>query len=135
MTTNYGMKWHKFLIYFSLWLQGALNVALGFAGISIMAEPFGRYRHAQSDMVSVMGMLGILFVVLAVLTIVARFKLARFKSGAPKFLLIVQLVTSVACGVFMAIDVDSSLLGCLSGMIVPVITYYYYTKRSELFVN
>jgi len=135
MENNYGMKWHKFLIYFSLWLQAVLNAVFGIMGLSTAIDPPGRYRHSHSDMVPFMAMLGIVFLVLAVLTIVARFKLAGFRSGAPKFLLIVQLVTSVATGIFMIIDVDANIMSIFSGMIVPAITYYYYTKRNELFVN
>ena len=86
-------------------------------------------------MVPVLVLLGVLFFVLAVLSIVVRFKLARFKAGAPKLLLAVQIVSSVVSGAFMAIDVDGSILNIFTGMIVPIITYYYYSKRAALFVN
>ena len=135
MENNFGMKWHKFLVYFSLWANGIFSAILGVACMSIVAEPFGRYRHSHSDMVPVLALLGILFFVFAVLSIVVRFKLARFKAGAPKFLLVVQIASSVISGAFMAIDVDASILNIFTGMIIPIITYYYYNKRAELFVN
>ena len=135
MEKTYGMKWHKFLINFSLWMNAAASLLFSFGCFKIAVKPFGRYLAQQSDMVPVMDVLGVVFLALAVCEIIVRFRLARYKAGAYKFLLGVQLVSSIACGVFMAIDMDASLFGCVTGMVIPLLTYYYYTKRAELFVN
>ena len=135
MEKNYGMKWHKYLIYFELWLDAAAALLLAYACFKIVAEPFGRYRGLHSDKVPFMAVLGIVLLAAAVCLIVARFKLARFKTGAYKFLLGVQVVSNVAYGIFLAIDTDASLFNIVLSMIVPLLTYYYYTKRAELFVN
>lgn len=113
-TTAYGLKWHNFLIYFSLWASALLNIALG---LTCMAEGDPLY--------------GFVLVCAAVYTIFVRFQLAAFKENARMHLLAAQLIVLVADLLLMGID-PSSLASSVAGI---GINYIYYKKREDMFVN
>lgn len=111
---EYGMKWHKFLIYCSLWAGGILNLALG---IWCMAEGMLLY--------------GLVTAAAGVYIIAVRYMLANFKSNAFKHLLAVQLIVIAADLMFAGFDISS----VASSVAVCAVNYNYYKKREKLFVN
>ena len=121
----FPMKWHKFLIYFALWLNGILNM-LGGLALLIMISENGLY-----------GAIGAVMLGLGAYTIYVRFQLAGLRSGAPKKLMIL-LGCTFAINVLNALGtgVQSSNIPVLSGSLASMLySWRYYSSRAELFVN
>lgn len=148
--TEMPMKWHKFLIYFALWLG-----ALGYIVSAFMCFTGTRYG-ANADFVAQLYrsfgslkvidiLFGIVNLALAAYAIYTRFQLAGFKPGAPnklKLLYLFQgiivltqpLLTQAILGKEMYV-IDWSKLGAsLAGTALAIyITRVYYGKRAHLF--
>ena len=126
---NYKMGWHKWLIYGVLWLWALMDIANGASCIE-NAEYLGDHFIA----------FGLAFFAMAVADIVVRFKLAKFKAGAPKFLLYLTLA-SVAVEALLYISL-SSILPMESSdfasvgirVAFAIGNQRYYASRSDLFV-
>ena len=78
------MKWHKFLIYFALWLGAVMNVISGFSLLTgSVYEAQGvsatQVYRAYEGLKGVDMLMGAATIALAVLLIVARFALAGYK--------------------------------------------------------
>lgn len=143
------MKWHKFLIYFSLWAGAIMNVLTGIGTLtgSIYAgegvDPEMIYR-VFGGLKAVDVLMGVVFIALAVLLIVARFALAGYKKNGPK-LLVIAYAANIALALIYPIMVaavtglsfgdlfDVSTL--ISSGIMLVVNKIYYDKRAHLFVN
>ena len=141
-----GLKWHKFLIYFFLWVRAADILYTGYMELT------GRsYGNPNEVYVTYPGLkipdmaFGIAILALGVFTIYTRFQLARFKVGAPSkltiiyvldlvlsLLLVVTAINHIPFGDYM----DKRLLPPLLGNVVTtVINIIYYNKRRHLFIN
>ena len=121
----FPMKWHKFLIYFALWLNGILDILSGLA-LLIMISENGLY-----------GAIGAVMLGLGAYTIYVRFQLAGLRSGAPKKLMIL-LGCTFAINVLNALGtgLQSSNIPVLSGSLASMLySWRYYSSRAELFVN
>ena len=112
-TPAYGMKWHNFLIYFSLWAAAILNVIIGFMSIAGGAPLYG-----------------IVVIGAAAYLIFARFQLANLKAKAYNHLLIAQLIV-IAADLIAGAEFSS----LASSIAACGINFYYYKKRESLFVN
>ena len=147
------MKWHKFLIYFGLWLG-----AIGGIGNGIMMLTGAHYTQqgGSPEMVysrfpglkTVDVLFAIIYIGVAIWAIYTRFQLAGYKAGAPGKLLALYIM-SFAMGIIYAIVgasvihvsvstvlSGSSIIGSIVGTIVAVvINNIYYGKRAHLFVN
>ena len=145
---NYKLKWHKFLIYFSLWAGAIVNTAQ--AATLIRGEVYG---SESSTIYGLYGGLkivdfiwGIVMIGLAAYMIYVRFQLAGFRIGAPGkltalytaslagslvYLLAVSVVTHVSLGSVLG-DIAVSLIGSVAMLFI---NQNYYNKRLELFVN
>lgn len=110
----YGMKWHKFLICFSLWAAAVLNVILGVAAIANGALLYG-----------------IVLIGAAAYTIFTRYQLANLKANAYKHLLATQLIVSIANVILLGFDFST----VCSSITAICINHFYYKKREDLFVN
>lgn len=110
----YSLNWHKFLIYFSLWAGALMNIVFG---IMCAAEGAPLY--------------GVLSIAAGIYIIIVRFMLANFKTNAYHHLLAAQLIVLGVDLVFMGAELSSFL----STVAVICVTYMYYKKRSDLFVN
>lgn len=129
--SQYKMGWHKWLIYFVLWLWMLIDFA---NGISCM-----EYAQYVNEFLII---IGLAYLVLAVADVVVRFRLAKFKQGAPKQLFYLTLC-SVAVELLFYIMISSSPYfrtnGNEWGMLVFRIAFAignhrYYASRSDLFV-
>lgn len=142
----YKMGWHKFLIYFSLWVGALANLASG-----IQAITGAQYDGAANRVYLMYDGLqfadiayGILLVGLAVLAIVTRYQLARFKRTGPKLLtvlyaglVIVQVLYILAAGLITGMNFfETSLISNIAASIAVIfINLKYYSNRASLFVN
>ena len=146
------LKWHKFLIYFTLWV-GAASSAL--TGLTLIAG--SQYENAASVYASVPGLkfidisFGILDLITAVFFIYTRFQLARFKKGAPYKLFLLFAVTAFLPLLYpLAVSAHTKIpltnlvngspaanfLGTMIGTGVSIfLMSIYYKKRSHLFTN
>lgn len=132
---GFGMKWHNFLIYFSLWLNALVCLFIGATGVWVCfsADPPGRYvgnMEAKFDAAAV----GVALILMAVYTVITRYKLAKRKDGARKHLVTVWLLSGFASSLFMVIDGSGSFLGLIPTVIMAVVNHYYYQKRDDLFI-
>lgn len=121
---DYGMKWHYFLIWFSLFFSAIINIV---DGISCM-EYVGQVGGAA--------FFGISEIALGIFLIFVRFQLSGFKVNAINLFTtaqVISIVLSVLAAIVTGIELDVSGIASAIGMIV--ITRAYYAKRAELFVN
>lgn len=143
------MKWHKFLIYFGLWL-GGISYALNGLGL-VTGGAYGSTGVSAQQVYTVFPnlkpvdiILGLAAIVIGVMLIVVRFDLAKFKQNAPKKLLILYGVSAVFALVypllgsavttlsFMELWNPGTLVGGILGIVINKV---YYGKRAHLFVN
>ena len=121
---EFPMKWHKFMIYFALWANAVIYILNGLVLFSLTSSS------------PIAGILGLIFLGIAVWAIYVRFQLAGLRTGAPKKLLI-WMIVSVAMGLLSAIgNGDSQAIPAVIGSIsYAVWNWRYYSSREELFVN
>ena len=149
------MKWHKFLIYFSLWAS-AVFVFLrgaGFAALGIFSEESNSQSFPLPGVKTLNVVYGVFYLACAVYHIYTRYQLARFRKGAPKHLLILYAIIPVsellyaplmliAAGLPVSLlleDPAKAIGGTIGGIfgtwLVCVLNKIYYDKRKELFIN
>ena len=145
---NYKLKWHKFLIYFALWLGALANAGTAFGCIAGTAyEGKSEQVYALYSQLRAVDLIwGIVLLALAANMIYVRFQLAGFRIGAPRklsilyianlvcstgYLLAVSAVTHMSLSSIMS-DVAVNLFGSI---LMLFINQNYYNKRLELFIN
>lgn len=131
-----GMKWHKFICYFALWLSAVMNLG---TGITYMSSYYG-----------VPKIYGGFAIVIAVLCIMTALKLIRFKHDAPKTLHNLLLLSAVgsfaftlwSAGIFSGYGIDFSdsntvaaLASFVLSLVIILINKSYYNKRAYLFTR
>ena len=148
-TTDMPMKWHKFLIYFSLWAGAVICFLNGFqrltGSIYGSKEVAAQIYNMYGSMKTVDTVFGVLFCILGVFMIYVRFQLAGFKKGAPSKLImlyILQLILSVGY-ILVTAGVCKLSVSEISGpdltttiaisIAMTIANYVYYKKRSHLF--
>ena len=145
---NLGLKWYKFLIYFSLWAGAILHFI---TGISVLTGAQYLNEGVQAEMVydafpglkSVDTFYGLILIAFAVYQIVVRFYLARFKAIAPKMLIstyIIAIVCELFYGMVASEIIGQSLMSDIISSLTPsvvmlIINYKYFKNRKECFVN
>ncbi len=131
-----GMKWFKFLIYFSLWANAVLNginalqlfngdVYDGLAETVYSVFP----KIKTLDMVYAIGYLG-----LAAFAIIVRFRLAGYKQGAPT-LLHAMLILNVAAYFSYAFFASNVINVSFTDMLNASDTIYAVVSIIMLFLN
>ncbi len=163
-TKKQGMKWFHFLIYFWIWLKVISNV---FSGISYLIRVYNKnfilfaeelytsypvLQHADL----IVGVVSLLF---AILFLVARFRLAKFKKGAPALyikvnytILFLNVVFSTCLDIvnffasetamqaspihlFLISTIVSAILTFALNFLIYKLQKIYFKKREHLFVN
>lgn len=154
------LKWHKFLIYFSLWAGAILT--LGYSAAFFTGAVYGEVGRRFYQVFPLIQWLdiayGLVLAALAAYQIYTRFQLAGFRKDAPKKFLnlhVATFITTLAyvlCFAVMATRqlinlgypdaaervwyfVGKSFWQLLSIVIMFLINKKYYDKRKELFVN
>ncbi|MBR6667159.1 MAG: hypothetical protein IKL25_02165 [Clostridia bacterium] len=140
------MKWHKFLIYFSLWAGGILNAVSGFNHLTgnVYGDEAAMVYNYFESLKGVDMIYGLALIALGVFQIFTRFQLAGFKRNGPSILVIsyvAVLAASVLYGVIVGGIIDVSLLDAINptsiGISIAMIicNKVYYDKRAHMFVN
>ena len=143
------MNWHKFLIYFSLWIAAVIRAL---DGLQLLTGTFyGPNNEAEqvygifSNLKNVDMIFGVIMLAVAAFLIYTRFQLARFREGAPnKLTLVYVLQLAVPLGYAFAVAgiVKMSISEImnpqdLSSIAVHVVMIFvnrvYYNKRAHLF--
>ena len=135
-TQVHGMKWHKFLIYFSLWVSGILNMVVGaLLGIGLV-NVVQDYYYSLGEIAMVafmaMGSIGI-----GVYAIVTRFKLKNFRRNASDHLLALQILSilfTVACYIINEFPFAEWISALVPSVVMASINRNYYAKRRDMFV-
>ena len=141
-----GMKWFKFMIYFSLWANMALNIinAIMMWTGSVYGNDAPYVYKAFPSLKGVDGFFGFLYLGLAVFAVIVRFRLAKFKAGSPALahimvainagvLLLYAMVASGVTGIAF-FELISDSIGSIIGMVVLLIwNINYFNKRADLF--
>ncbi|MGM9536733.1 MAG: zinc ribbon domain-containing protein [Candidatus Onthomonas sp.] len=146
----YPMKWFKFIIYFQLFLSAITSLISGVScltganysttGLVTPEEVYSTFPGLRVvDLIVGVGVL-----VLAVLAIVVRQKLAHYRQGAPE-LYLTLLGADIALSVFYIVAASAVLGGpvldasTVSELVVSAVMIgankVYFDKRAELFVN
>ena len=147
-STEMGMKWYKWVIWVQLFLTALSSV---FMGISLLT---GKQIVDVSFIYTLLGTLkvlnvifGIIYVVLAVMSILVRNQLAHYKTGAPSnflHLLIILWVVGVVYPIIVSLvtntfSVFGDILKTIPSIIFFVIYYTlnrtYFKKRESMFCN
>ena len=151
---DYPMKWHKFLVYFALWLGVAMNAYRGvqcLEGKQYDSSGLGArlVYSVLPSMKTADKLLGIALIVLAVVGGIAAVRLLKLRAGAPGWLTALY-AANLAVGIgyiIMVISavsgykvdttelIEQSVLSTLISLIMIVINRIYYKKRADLFVN
>lgn len=147
---EYPMKWHKFLIYFSLWASALLNIGMAINyGTGMSYGDYAGQVYAMFPALNVLDkVMAVGILALCVLTIAARFALAKYKANGPKLLISVYavnfLLTTVyviafaailEVGIFEAIAESSYVSAMATSLVMLFVNKTYYAKRAELFIN
>ena len=146
-----GMKWHKFMVYFSLWFSAVANFWSGIQAITGLqykgnAEAVYNFipEMKMPDMV-----FGVLCAVTAVLLVITAVSLLKFKANGPKLLTLSYAVSVITCLIYVGwaagilsrygADISSALSSTFMSLAISVVMIFvnrnYYQKRAHLFVN
>ena len=150
---EYPMKWFKFLIYFSLFAGALLNLSNGInyitgniymIEINVSAEIV--YGFWWQGLKTADIIYGALMIASAVVAVVARFKLAKFKEDGPKFLYATYAIDMVSPVLYYVLArmltghqeifsewVPTLMVGIVGSTIMLWTNYRYFSKRDELF--
>ena len=149
---DYPMAWFKFLIYFMLFANAAINIftAVTYLTGSIyldedmtMSDVEALYMfYPTAKMIDVI--YGVLLIALAAYAIFTRFQLSGFKRRGP-FLFILMYVLNLVIGLLYGISImftfETGLLGFISfvpsiitSVVMIFVNVVYFRKREELFV-
>lgn len=147
-----GMGWYKFLRYFGLFASAVISVLYGInylMGSIYIVETNGEVTSEQvyayyGDALQVIDVAyGLFLIGFAVLAIVFRRKLAKYKPDAPKF---VKIFYSISAGVpfLYAIIVTvitsqpivvNAFVSLIVGIIILLLNIKYFNKRAHFFVD
>ena len=144
------MNWYRFLIGPGLWIAGFGILILGILtmlGIPYVLQGFapGVIYDSFKPLVVMDFVYGLILIILAVLCIITRFRLAAFQKKGPIMLyivyaliILVSVIYSAASGWVISggnarlfgMTEFSSLIGMIAGI---VLNYIYFNKRKHLF--
>ncbi len=150
-----GMKWFKFLIYFGLFFSALIYVSQAIAtfdGSQYDAtmnllygsnESWGEIIYQMFPSLSIVDKAyGAILLIFAVLSIVMRMRLAKFKTKAASqyiLFLLSLMVVSVIYSIIVSFIVKSADMSLVMMVILLVIRFFlekrYFAKREHLFVN
>ena len=143
----YRLKWHKFLIYFSLWISAlsAVSQGINFYSGGLYEDSATAYAYYQG-LEKLDTIMSLVYIALGIFIIISRFKLARWRKNAvawltwsyilPPVCYIVWLLGfSNITGILESSDLAGWLGNVVGNLVVIIINLIYYSKRKELFDN
>ena len=145
-----GMKWFKFLIYFWLFFGALEDLAQSLVLFFNYENEFLDFEYYFYGNLRWLGILfAVVWLAIAAYGIYIRFRLAKFRKGAPKQYIIYEIVNQAVflifslAGEFAMGQSDmmiASLVGGIIGSVLGGFVYIYpniiyFKKRDHLFVN
>ena len=99
---DYPMKFHRFLIYFALWVGALMNLASGvnFLSGAQYGGSANLFYKFVDGLESLDQFIGIFQIALAAVLIFVRFELAKLKRNGPKLLIGTYAANSLASAVY-----------------------------------
>ena len=145
-----SMRWHLFLVHIALWVVGACLALLGIfllSGMQYLLQGMAPGAvYAQFVALNIIDVVyGVLLILLGVLCIVTRFRLAGFRKNGPRTLYVAHalialctvaysILSSLAVGTPASRLIGFTEIGSLAGTILGVYLHtVYYKKRDFLF--
>ena len=148
--SSYPMKWHKFLIYFALWLSALSWIRNGFTflnGSHYDNEVERNLVYAVfANLKSLDTVMALLSFGVAALAIWTRFSLAGYKQRGPKLLmtlygvngifdLLYTVLASSITGLPFSDLIDASVfIAVIVAVIMIFVNKAYYDNRAALFI-
>lgn len=143
------MKWYKFSIYCSLWVSALLNISqMGNFGGGLIYGGLAGEVYAFFPGLSIVDKgMAAFALCFAILNVVTRFALARFKKIGPTLVLVsnaASIVLYVAYALAAAAVMKVSVVSLfdattISTVVISLLRLFaervYYTKRKDLFLN
>ncbi len=134
---THPMKWHKFLIYFQLFVAALISL---YNAVVSFRLTFLSLDALVWNAVYAVG--GAISVVLAVLAIYVRFRLAGFRRNGPKMYILFLAINCIFQALNLLISfngdlntISSAIGSVLTCVLMLVLSSIYYKKRADLFVN
>lgn len=140
------MKWHKFLIYFSLWLSAILFITAGIGYLSgtNYGDQIDAVYSSYPGLKTIDLVFGFSYLFLGVFYIITRFKLAKFQSNAIACLTLCYILPLLVGLLYLicyfkqtkllySSDVKDLFSQSIASIVILILTRLYYKKRSELF--
>lgn len=145
-----GMKWFKFLIYFSLFAGAALNFVYGV--LYLTGEIYNIFGSSSRDVYATFPGLqavdvgaGVLYAALAGFSIYTRFRLSGFRTNGPVCLtilyaggIILSLIYTLAAHAVIGWDGEAAsdvIVSVMPTFAVLCANLAYFKKRQSLFCN
>ena len=152
MEKTLGMAWYKFLIYFALIAGAVSNIIYALLYISgkiyalqtngwVTAEDV--YEYYGTDLQTINVLYGLLLITIAIVAIIARQKLAKFRSDSLKFIIILYSLNAAVPVLYafigaaiteQPIDVQP-MISAIVGFLFLFFNVIYFNKRAHLFVD
>ncbi len=145
-----GMKWFKFLIYFMLFFSALEDLLQSLVLFFNYENEFLGFEYFFYGELRWLGILfAVIWLAIAAYTIYIRFRLAKFRKGAPKQYIIYEIVNQAVflifslAGEFAMGQSDMMIASMIGGVIGSVLGGFvyiypniiYFKKRDHLFVN
>ena len=145
-----GMKWFKFLIYFMLFFSAFEDLLQSLVLFFNYENEFLGFEYFFYGELRWLGILfAVIWLAIAAYGIYIRFRLAKFRKGAPKQYIIYEIVNQVVFLVFSLAGefamgqsdmMIASMIGGVIGSVLGGFVYIYpnviyFRKRDHLFVN
>ena len=150
-TPEFPMKWHNFLIYFSLWAGAVLCVINGVMMLTGMHYGGGsdtRMVYAFYEGLKAIDVLfGLVYLACAVAYIITRFKLAKLERQGAKLVVLIPMImaalnlvypllASMVTGLSMGDLMDSSVIGSIvGGIALSIYNKKYYEERDSILID
>lgn len=157
MPTNNAlpMGWYKFLIYFALFASAVIGLGFGIAYLTGTIYTMQDSRVSAELVYALMPSLqtwdviyGLYMLAVAGFSIYTRMGLAKYKANAPKCVMILYAANALmaiiysiaASSILSELSSDSGMdatvvTSIIVGVVMVVVNYIYFKKRSHLFVN
>ena len=156
MTTQQGMKWYKFLIYFSLIFSAVLNLGSCILYFTGEVHNVGNSNHIDlewfytffKDLKARDVFMGVACLILVALAIITEIFLVKFKKAGPVLLyvtIIINIVTSIAYLIGTVVIIGnvagqveiqpSDITSIVTSIVMLILNIIYFNKRKHLFTK
>lgn len=146
-TTQQGMMWYKFVIYFQLFAAMIMSLGNGivyFTGAHYQGNASLIYLYYGNGLHTLDIFMGITQFALIPLLFYVRQQLKNFKRSAPMIYVVtltielgIALIYAIAAGAIIGSNLMSSTISItvIANLVMAIVNFIYFKKREHLFVN